>query len=98
MIETLRQIANGVGGIDAGDLISKGEKQSLYSLGYVWPAYGTDFRLTPSGKAFAESVGIEVSPFACIGEIELRGKRESVCDSQWDFDRFDEWIKKAIPE
>lgn len=51
LLEQFRQIATAPDGVDAGSLISKGDKLYLYYLGLVTPSHGKTFRLTPLGIA-----------------------------------------------
>ena len=93
--ETLKQIANSVGGLSAGELASKQQKQELCDLGYVFPKFGGNFRLTPAGKRYAESQGFTVAPFATIPYDELVKLCEACWDSEWDKEQGTKWLEKA---
>ncbi len=57
LLEQFVQIGNaGPAGVDAGDLVSKGDKQLLVEMGLVTPAYGTGFHLTEAGSRVWQEV------------------------------------------
>lgn len=95
VIEQLKQIANNLGGVDAGELLSKDDKKTLYDLGLVWPAYGSTFRLTPAGKQFCLANNIPIAPFSVTPKDELRKLCDRYVDSEWDRERIDEWFTLA---
>ena len=60
--------------------------------------YGSRFHLTPAGKQYAESKGIEVAPFAWLNATELRKRAEACWDTEWDREQGEAWLLKAIPQ